>query len=283
MTPQQQVKNAVAMTMKFSMQRALQAAFASFLLAILTITQTAEAQQADTAGRLAIQTIPFPAGVARAGGNVSYTAPDFAELRRTVTYEGQARNYYIYAPQSSASAPRQAIVLLHGAQRSGRSMIDMWLRTANRHNIILIAPDSFGPSWSPAEDHPNFLITALRDAHTQAPIQPEQVYLFGHSAGGILATLYANRLGTPWRAIATHAGVLDAEQVVPAQVAPPMRHYIGLNDHLFSGRAAQSTAQALSEAGHDVDLVMITSHTHWYYDIGPHLSEEIWKYWQGLD
>lgn len=260
----------------------IRGAFAALLLGLLSFTSSAQSQQAKV-GTLSVETIPYPDGVPQAGGNVSYTAPEFANLKRSITYEGQARSYYLYAPQSAAGAPRAAIILLHGAQRSGRSMIDMWLKTANRHNVILIAPDSFGPSWSPAQDHPNFLITALRDAHAQMPIDPTQVYLFGHSAGGILATLYANRLGTPWRAVATHAGTLDAAQVVPAQVAPPMRHYLGLNDHLFSGRAAQSSAQALSEAGHDVELVMIRSHTHWYYNIGPHLSEEVWQYWQGLN
>ncbi|WP_222869345.1 hypothetical protein ROLI_007120 [Roseobacter fucihabitans] len=250
-----------------------------FFAMFLIMGQGAYAQTGD----FEIETIPYPADVARVGANVSYTAPAFAELQRSISFEGQPRRYYLYAPATSTKAPRPAVLLLHGAQRSGRSMIDMWCQTADRHDMILIAPDSFGPSWSPVEDHPNFLITALRDANEQVPLDTSQLYLFGHSAGGILATLYANRVGTPWRAVATHAGILDASQVLPAQIAPPMRHYLGLNDHLFSGRAAQVTGEALSAAGHDVDLVMIRGHSRWYYEIGPHLSEAVWRYWQSLD
>lgn len=264
--------------------RHFQSVFVLFLMICMCCIQSAQAQGTPK-GSLAIETIPYPTDVARAGENVSYSAPAFSELRQSVSYEGQARSYYLYAPKTQTSSSRPVIVLLHGAQRTGRSMIDMWRNTADRHNAILVAPDSFGASWSPAEDHPNFLMTVLRDAHTKAPIEPSKIYLFGHSAGGMLATLYANRVvGSPWRAVATHAGVLNDAQIAPAQTtAPPMRHYVGLNDHLFSGRAAQSSAAALSQAGHDVELVMIRGHTHWYYIIGPYLSEAVWQYWQGLD
>lgn len=233
--------------------------------------------------RLSIETLPYPAGVARPGATASYDAPDLSALRQTVTYDGASRTYYLHVPDTASPGPRPVIVLLHGAQRSGASMIHMWQDVADQHGAVLVAPDSFGPSWSPVEDHPNFLMTTLRDASARAPLDASRVYLFGHSAGGIIATLDANRVGTPWRAVATHAGTLDPANIAQAETAPPMRHYVGTNDHLFPGRAAQLSAQALAEAGHDVELRMIRGHTHWYYEIGPHLSVEIWDYWQGLD
>ncbi|GFE49907.1 hypothetical protein So717_16600 [Roseobacter cerasinus] len=252
---------------------------------VVAVSLVAAPAFADSAApqRLSIETLPYPAGVTKPGANVSYVAPDLSALRHSITYDGSARSYYLHVPDTAASGPRPVILLLHGAQRDGASMIDMWRNVADQHGAVLVAPDSFGAGWSPVEDHPNFLMTTLRDASVRAPLDPSRVYLFGHSAGGVLATLYGNRVGAPWRAVATHAGTLDPANIAQAEAAPPMRHYVGTNDHLFPGRAAQVSAQALVDAGHEIELRMIRGHTHWYYAIGPHLSEEIWAYWQGLE
>lgn len=252
------------------------------LALILACSAGARAQDAMPRGSLMVETIPYPDGVGSVGSDVSYSAPPFRALRQGIVHADRARTYYLYAPEGIGRAPRPAIVLLHGARRTGRSMIDIWRATADRHGAILVAPDSLGLTWRPSDDDPAFFLSVLQDANAKAPIDGSRVYLFGHSAGAILATLYANRVPMRWRGVATHAGVLDGSSVAAADVAPPMRHYLGTQDHLFPRQAAEETATALAEAGHQVELVLIEGHTHWYYVIGPYLSEEIWRYWQGL-
>jgi predicted esterase len=52
------------------------------------------------------------------------------------------QSWYEYAP--AGRKPKAAVVLLHGAGRDGLSMLDMWQATADRHDLLLIAPNE-GP------------------------------------------------------------------------------------------------------------------------------------------
>ena len=233
------------------------------------------APAARAAGELAIRRVPYPHGLEPPRGAVSYREPETPGAeRRTLEVEGRRRTYHLYAP-GAASGPRPAILLLHGARRTGRSMIDMFRGVAEAHGTALVAPDSLGPSWSPRDDGPGALLALLRDAAMRTPLDASRLHLFGHSAGAILATLHANRVPGLWRAVVTHGGVLDAASVTAAaQPAAPIRAYLGARDHLFPVSGAQAMARALSAAGHRTELVVIEGHTHWFYGIGPRLAEE---------
>lgn len=251
------------------------------ILPALSLALTLSLAPVGTAlGDPVIRAVTYPGTVEKPVGNVAYTAPAFPELKRHIPFEGRDRNYYLWMPDGPSNDPRPVIVLLHGAQRTGASMIDMWKDVADRHGVILVAPDALGQSWSPAADSPAFLGTVLQDAHGISPLDGRAVYLFGHSSGGILATLYANRVGQLWAGVGIHAGILDPKAVVAAPDAPPIRHYLGTKDHLFPRSGAEASAKALSDAGHEMELVMIKGHTHWYYAIGPHLAEDLWTHWQ---
>lgn len=54
-----------------------------------------------------------------------------------------SHSWYSYAPRGAA--PWHVVVLLHGAGRDGQSMLEMWRPTADRHGLLLVAPNG-GPA-----------------------------------------------------------------------------------------------------------------------------------------
>lgn len=224
--------------------------------------------------RLTITRAPYPAGVARAPAEAVFTERDVGGETVEFAFAGATRRAHLYLPGGASRTPRAAVTLLHGAGRSGLSMIPMWKETAERRNLLLVAPDSRGRGWSAAEDAPQLLAAALNEARARTALDPARLFLFGHSSGGELALHYANRLGGVWRAAATHGASIDPRSVEPARPAPPLRMYLGVSDQYFRVSQAESAAAALAKAGHPTELVEIRGHDHWYYEIGPHLSAE---------
>ena len=131
-------------------------------------------------------------------------------------------------------------------------------------------------SWSYKDDGESFLSAVLRDAAEQYYIDPEQIYLFGHSAGGIMAQYIANRSDGPWRGVATHGAFIDPKGLRPNRKAVPIDIYLGQEDHLFPVPMAQITGEALAKAGHDVTLFVIPGHSHWFYKVGSAIADQIW-------
>ncbi|KIT14624.1 alpha/beta hydrolase [Jannaschia aquimarina] len=132
--------------------------------------------------------------------------------------------WWDWAPPGEA-APRAAIILLHGANRPGESMVDMWRKTAERHGLILIAPDLGGvEGWSRGLPDPARLLDALEAAKILWSVDPERIALFDHSRGGIAAQLIANRVAGPWKAVAVHAGTAPGRLMQQVRNDLPIRH-----------------------------------------------------------
>ncbi|PWE32068.1 hypothetical protein DDZ14_12725 [Maritimibacter sp. 55A14] len=186
------------------------------------------------------------------------------------------RLYHSLGPTSGPERP--AIVLLHGAGRSGRAMLDMWRGLAEKEDLVLLAPDAArSRGWSLAEDGVFVAEALIEDASRHHPIDPERIYLVGHSMGGKMALRLANLGYGPWRAVEAHAASLWVNTILPARSPVPIQIHVGERDTIFSPDAARATGKRLSEAGHDVKFTVIPGHTHWYYAIAPHLAPVIWQ------
>nr|WP_321457952.1 hypothetical protein [uncultured Cohaesibacter sp.] len=196
----------------------------------------------------------------------------------------QTRHYYSYLGKHvSGSTPRPLIMLLHGSARSGASMIDMWASVADRHNLVLIAPDSSSSmQWSDWFDSPALLNKMIEDASHYYAIDRDHIYLFGHSAGGIYATRLALRKDTPFRAVATHAGFESLSQIGEVKgnggSKPPLKLFLGDKDQKFSANDAVTLGKALKNAGYETELAILKNHSHWYYDVGPGINEMAWLF-----
>lgn len=242
-------------------------------LALLLAATAAAAQPMPVLTRT-----PYPEGVARPGPDPVYRPRDLGAQRIEIEVAGRERVFHLYAPP--ADGPRPAVLLLHGAGRSGLSMIDMWQATADREGLALIAPDSAGEGWDLRVDPPDLFQAALNEAARRTPMDPARLFVFGHSAGAGLALLFANRLPQAWRAVAVHAGFLGGRAVVPAEEAPPVLMVVGEHDDATPPSAAMATARALAKAGHEVKVVEILDHTHWFYEIGPTVSRMAWEFFE---
>jgi poly(3-hydroxybutyrate) depolymerase len=211
-----------------------------------------------------------PSGLPRAA---TYEAPD-----RFARHEMGARVWHAVAPPPGDALP-PTVVLLHGSNRDGRAMLDMWEEVAAREGLLLIAPDSADPrGWTMATDGPAFLGDVLDAAHAAHPFDRSRVYLYGHSAGAIFALRLAAGGPGPWRAVAVHAGDVDPRLVRPHADAAPLRIQVGDRDALFPLDEVRASARALALAGHAVTLVVVPGHDHWLYAAGPRLAADAWAF-----
>jgi predicted esterase len=198
-----------------------------------------------------------------------YEAPKNLGIRHRLFPGVVPRSYDALAAGGEGSP---LIVLLHGSGRDGRAMLDMWKVAARSRGLTLIAPNALGNSWKP-EDAATVL-AAIEDAQDRYSTDPDQVYLFGHSAGAIIAQYFANHVDGPWRAVATHGGYLQADALQPVADGVPIRAYLGSSDTGFNPFDGRKTAQKFADVGHPSEFHLIPEHGHWYYEIGPRISAE---------
>ncbi len=192
------------------------------------------------------------------------------------------RTYHAYDGNRSASdRERAAILLLHGSGRTGSSMIDMWRRVADEHNLILIAPDSaMRGGWSPLADSPSFLASVVEHAEANYPIDRNRLFLFGHSAGAVFGTNLARQNALGFRAVAAHAGYPGGLRRGSPENSVPINFFLGEHDHLFSLEGAREAGQSMAENGHTVTLTVLPNHSHWYYADGALINQQVWRFFE---
>src|SRR5688500_8875581 len=80
-----------------------------------------------------------------------------------ITSNGKTRPYYLYVP-STVKGPAPLIVMLHGSNRTGVTLVEKWKDYAKRENIIIAGPDATNlRGWgSPHEDRKS---TRLNSSH----------------------------------------------------------------------------------------------------------------------
>ncbi|GGO61001.1 Esterase PHB depolymerase [Roseovarius pacificus] len=208
-------------------------------------------------------------------------APSARVKRLAEVHVDGDRQWYSYAPKRSGALP--IVILLHGAGRNGLSMIEMWQSTADRFGIVLVAPDSEAQSWTISPSSAAFLASLVDKAAAHHHIDRSRAYLFGHSAGAVYAQVLLNRFETPWQAAAIHGGYAPADELVEVYAeTKPLRIYLGEADHLFSVEQARLTGQTMAARGHDTELVLIPDHTHWFYQAGPQIAEESYRWFRSV-
>ena len=198
-------------------------------------------------------------------------------VQHTEMEGGTPRIWYDYVPTPDRKK-MPLIILLHGANRDGLSMIEMWQQTAAKYQIALVAPNSAGKTWDFDNPDPQFLAGLVAEMAGKYDIDADDIFLFGHSDGATYAELLLNRATGPWRAAVLHAGFAPADWLRPPQVAKPVRLYLGDRDANNPLSAAREVAQALALMGHQSEIVVIPGHDHWIYDIGPQIAEDSWQW-----
>lgn len=206
----------------------------------------------------------------------------------SLVVEGKKRTYYLYVPESAkTSAPAPLLVLLHGSNRDGLSLVEKWKRLAETEGVILLGPNSADASnWSVPRDGPMALHELVEAIKSKYPINPKRVYLFGHSGGAAFALLMSLYESEYFAATAIHAGALDSRSLELTSLAKrktPIYIQVGTVDLSFPLADVRRTRDALVAKGFPVQLTEIPGHDHWYYDLAPRINEAAWQFLQGKE
>ena len=203
--------------------------------------------------------------------------------KESIVSQGKNRTYYLFVPDKlSASKPLPLIVLLHGSNRNGLSLVEKWKDLAAKEEIILAGPDSSNSSgWSTPKDGPDFLHDLVEALKAKYPVNPRRVYLFGHSAGAghaIYMSLFESQY---FAATAIHAGALPEQAYADIDYAKrkiPLAIWVGTVDPFFPLKLVQATRDAMNAKGFAVQLTEMPGHDHWYYDLAPKINKDAWEF-----
>jgi poly(3-hydroxybutyrate) depolymerase len=201
--------------------------------------------------------------------------------KELITSSGKTRAYYLYVPSTvKDSAP--LIVMLHGSNRTGVTLVEKWKDYAKKEGIILAGPDATNlRGWSSPHDGPDFLHDLVEELKSKYPINPRRVYLFGHSAGASFALQMSLMESQYFAASAIHAGALneeDMELIALAKRKIPISIQVGDSDEFFPLKIVRATKDALKNAEIPVELIEIKNHDHWYYDQAPKFNQTAWEF-----
>jgi predicted esterase len=198
--------------------------------------------------------------------------------------QGKQRTYYLFVPDSVKSAsPVSLLVLLHGSGRNGLSLVEKWKDLASKEGFIIVGPDaSNGESWRMPEDAPEFIHELVEMLITKYLVEPHHIYLFGHSAGAVMALNLAMLESEYFAAVAIHAGAWRTEKeisvVEQAKRKTPLKIIVGDRDNFFPLEAVKATEGILKERGFPIDVAIMKGHTHWYYDVAPDINRNAWEF-----
>src|SRR5215216_5434519 len=130
-------------------------------------------------------------------------------MKELITSNGKTRAYYLYVASTiKAPTPAPLIVMLHGSNRTGVTLVEKWKDFARKEGIILAGPASDLRGWGSPQDGPDFLRDLVEELKTKYPVNPRRVYLFGHSAGAVFALEMSLMESQYFAATAIHAGAL---------------------------------------------------------------------------
>ena len=201
--------------------------------------------------------------------------------KELIKSNGRERAYYLYVP-STIKGPAPLIVMLHGSNRTGVTLVEKWKDYAKKENIIIVGPDASNlRGWGSPQDGPDYLHELVEELKTKYPINPRRVYLFGHSAGASFSLHMGLMESQYFAAVAIHAGALTGQDYAIIELAKrkiPISLQIGDSDPLVPLKVVRATADALKEAGFTVDLIEIENHDHWYYDKASKFNQTAWEF-----
>jgi poly(3-hydroxybutyrate) depolymerase len=168
--------------------------------------------------------------------------------------QGKTRTYYLLAPDgATAEHPAPLLVLLHGSNRNGLSLVEKWRDLAIKEGIFLVGPDATkSEGWNIPQDGPDFLHDLISDLKAKYPIDPRRMYLFGHSAGAIFALYMSLHESEYFAATAIHAGVLPREAYSAIDLAKrkiPIYIVVGTVDPFIPVAEVKTTRDALNSKG----------------------------------
>lgn len=193
-------------------------------------------------------------------------------------------HFRIIRPTAATQSPVPVVLLFHGAGRDAGSMLDIMSKAPSSRDFLLVAAQSSNEGWGGALNEQT-ITHMLDDLPKTINIDRRRVFAFGHSAGAHYVGLMAVTSDGALSAAAAHGGMLDLNKVnnLSAPNFPePMRVYIGAQERVFPFAHAKPLTARFVERGHDIEMVVLNNHNHWFYDSGFLLCEDALRWFASL-
>lgn len=205
--------------------------------------------------------------------------------RKLIEVNGINRTYFLYIPKSLRS-DASILIALHGAGRTGASMIDMWKAIAEKYAFIIIAPDGIGKNWKFERDEHLLIDAIIKRENLSLQNSTKNLYLFGHSNGAKQAIYTAALHPEIYNKVAVHGGALPniISKKRKTQLLKPLNvaMFLGDSDEIFSVASGRATDDVLTYHGASSRLYIIKDHNHWYYHDAHQINEYIWRYFKSI-
>ena len=203
--------------------------------------------------------------------------------KELITSNGKQRAYYLYVPSTiKTETPAPLIIMLHGSNRTGVTLVEKWKDYAKKEGFIIAGPDATDlRGWGSPQDGPDYLHGLVEELKSKYPVNPRRVYLFGHSAGATFALEMSLMESQYFAATAIHAGALsndDMELMDLAKRKIPISIQVGDSDQYFPLKIVRATRDALKGKDFPVELIEIADHDHWYYDKAAKFNQTAWEF-----
>ena len=184
------------------------------------------------------------------------TPPSATPGRHPLSLDGKRDGVFLVPNGLDPAKPAPLIVALHGAGGIATHILDLVATEAERHGIIVLAPESRGPTWDVIRGGygPDiaFIDRALAKVFALHPVDPGRIAVSGFSDGAS----YALSLGVINGDLFDHILAFSPGFLVPTTTADTPRIFIshGIHDEVLPiDPCSRRIVPALRPAGYGVD------------------------------
>lgn len=233
-----------------------------------------------------------------------------AQTRKTITSEGQEREYLQYAP-SGLGSKRPLIISCHGMNQSAQYQWDMLKDAktlADKEKFVIVLPEGINNGWDISGDRDiNLIKDLIAQMKKDFDIDENRVYLSGFSMGGMLTYHAMNKIPNVIAAFAPISGYPMWGFTYTGKRAIPVIHHHGTGDDVCVFSNVQGNIDELvnknkcsstptitqnyggyshitrKEWGGGTDgvkvvLMELANKGHWISNDGLYTLDEIWKF-----
>ena len=233
-----------------------------------------------------------------------------AQTRKTITSEGQKREYLQYAP-SDLGSKRPLIISCHGMNQSAQYQWDALKDAktlADKEKFVIVLPEGINNGWDISGDRDiNLIKDLIAQMKKDFDIDEKRVYLSGFSMGGMLTYHAMNKIPDVIAAFAPISGYPMWGFTYTGKRAIPVIHHHGTGDEVCVYSNVQRNIDELVKKnkcsstptitqnyggyshitrkewgggtdGVKVVLMELANKGHWISNDGLFTLDEIWKF-----
>ena len=233
-----------------------------------------------------------------------------AQTRKTITSEGQKREYLQYAP-SDLGSKRPLIISCHGMNQSAQyqwNALKDAKTLADKEKFVIVLPEGINSGWDISGDRDiNLIKDLIAQMKKDFDIDENRVYLSGFSMGGMLTYHAMNKIPDVIAAFAPISGYPMWGFTYTGKRAIPVIHHHGTGDDVCVYSNVQrnidelvkknkcSTTPTITQNyggcshitrkewgggtdGVKVVLMELANKGHWISNDGLFTLDEIWKF-----